>query len=47
MNGRFYDQRLISATLSDGQEKFSKSDRDTEEEQRQREEQFGKWIEDD
>ena len=44
MNGRFYDQRVIEASLSSGKEKFKKSKAGNEEEERKRHEEYGKWL---
>ncbi len=47
MDGRFYDGRSISATLSQGRDKFKRSQRFNEEEERIRHEEYGKWLEND
>lgn len=44
MDSRYYDGRSIAATISTGREKFSKTRRDNEEEEKLRHEEYGKWL---
>jgi hypothetical protein len=45
MHGRAFAGRVIEASISSGQEKFKKSKRSNDEEDKQRQEEYGKWLE--
>lgn len=44
MNGRFYDGRVVGASVSTGEEKFKRAKRDTEQEEKDRHEEYGRWL---